>query len=91
MTVGGIALIYALLSRLEIVRSFRERLLDACGSFANALRGDYEEALRVLFQDYAGCLKEIRRHVANERLALEPRLQRWNELFLALKAIEQEL
>lgn len=88
---SGIALVYALLSRREIVRSFRERLLDACGSFANGLRGDYEEALRVLFQDYAGCLKEVRRHVANEKLALEPRLQRWNSLFLALKAIEQEL
>lgn len=85
------ALVIALLSRRDIVRDFRERLLDACGSFANALRGDYEEALRVLFQDYAGCLKEVRRHVANEKLALEPRLQRWNELFLALKAIEQEL
>ncbi len=91
LAIMGIALVYALLSRLEIVKSFRERLLDACGSFANALRGDYEEALRVLFQDYAGCLKEIRRHVANERLALEPRQQRWNELFLALKAIEQDL
>lgn len=91
LAVSGIALVYALLSRLEIVKSFRERLLDACGSFANALHGDYEEALRVLFQDYAGCLKEVRRHVANEKLALEPRLQRWNELFLALKAIEQEL
>lgn len=91
LAVMGIALAYALLSRLEIVKSFRERLLDACGSFANALRGDYEEALRVLFQDYAACLKEIRRHVASERLALQPRQQRWNELFLALKAIEQEL
>lgn len=91
LSATGIALVYALLSRREIVRAFRERLLDACGSFANALRGDYEEALRLLFQDYAGCLKEVRRHVANEKLELEPRLQRWNELFLALKAIEQEL
>jgi len=89
--ISAITLVIALLSRREIVRGFRERLLDACGFFANALRGDYEEALRVLFQDYAGCLKEVRRHVANEKLALEPRLQRWNELFLALKAIEQEL
>ena len=80
-----------MLSRREIVRTFRERLLDTCGSFANALRGDYEEGLRVLFQDYAGCLKDVRRHVANGKLALEPQLQRWNTLFLSLKAIEQEL
>lgn len=87
----GIFLAYALLSQREIVQAFQERLLDACGTFANALRGDYEEALRVFFQDYAGCLEEVRRHVANDKLALEPRLQRWNALFLSLKAIEQDL
>ena len=91
LLVAIFALVYALLSRREIVRTFRERLLDTCGSFANALRGDYEEGLRVLFQDYAGCLKDVRRHVANGKLALEPQLQRWNTLFLSLKAIEQEL
>ncbi|MGC4013686.1 MAG: dynamin family protein [Luteolibacter sp.] len=87
----GIFLTYASTSQRDIIRAFRERLLDACGAFANALRGDYEEALRVFFQEYAGCLEEVRRHVANDKLALEPRLQRWNELFLSLKAIEQDL
>lgn len=91
LIVATFALVYALLSRREIVRTFRERLLDTCGSFATALRGEYEEDLRVLFQDYAGCLKDIRRHVANGKLALEPQLQRWNTLFLSLKTIEQEL
>lgn len=86
-----IFLTYAAVSRREIVRAFQERLLDACGSFANALRGDYEEALRVFFQDYAGSLEEVRRHVANDKLSLAPRLQRWNSLFLSLKAIEQDL
>jgi hypothetical protein len=84
-------LVQALGSRKEIVAMFRERLLDACGSFASALKGDYEEALRVFFQDYARCLEEVRRHVANEKLVLEPRLQQWNSLFLSLKAIEQDL
>ena len=45
----------------------------------------------MFFQEYAGCLGEIRRHVANDKLELEPRLQRWNALFLSLKAIEQDL
>jgi len=91
LIVATFALVYALLSRREIVRTFRERLLDTCGSFATALRGEYEEDLRVLFQDYAGCLKDVRRHVANGKLALEPQFQRWNTLFLSLKTIEQEL
>ena len=81
----------SLLSRREIVDDFRERLLDACGGFASGLRGDYEEALRVFFQDYTACLGEVKRHLARQKLVLEPRMQRWNGLFLALKAVEQDL
>ena len=30
-------------------------------------------------------------HLVSEKLAIEPRLKRWQELFLTLKAIEQDL
>ncbi|MFT4177458.1 MAG: dynamin family protein [Luteolibacter sp.] len=70
---------------------FRERLLDTCGSFANTLKNDYEEALRLVFQDYATSLKEVRTHLASEKQKISPKLKRWQELFLTLKAIEQEL
>jgi len=78
-------------TRREIVGDFRDRLLATCGTFAHALRGDYEEALRVFFQEYTGCLGEVKRHLARQKFELEPRMQRWNGLFLALKAVEQEL
>lgn len=86
---GGI--IAAWSTRRAIIRDFQDRLLDTCGTFASTLRSDYEEALRVVFQDYAHTLAAVRKHIAAEKAALEPRMKRWKELFLTLKAIEQEL
>lgn len=87
--VGGI--LTAWITRKSISREFQHRLLDTCGAFASTLHSDYEEALRIVFRDYAGCLGNLRSHLAKEKLAIEPRLKRWQDLFLTLKAIEQEL
>jgi predicted GTPase len=86
---GGI--MAAWITRKSITRDFQQRLLDTCGDFASTLHADYEEALRVVFRDYAATLANVRTHLAREKLAIEPRLKRWQELFLTLKAIEQEL
>lgn len=81
----------ALLTRHRISRDFQASLLDTCGAFAETLRADYEEALRIFFQDYTTCLNSIRKHLANQKLAIEPKLARWHDLFLTLKSIEQDL
>jgi predicted GTPase len=86
---GG--MLTAIATRKSITREFRQRLLDTCGAFASTLHSDYEEALRIVFRDYAASLTKVRTHLAREKLAIEPRLKRWQELFLTLKAIEQEL
>lgn len=86
---GGI--LTAWITRKSITAEFQKRLLDTCGGFASTLRSDYEEALRIVFQDYASSLAAVRAHLAREKIAIEPRLKRWQELFLTLKAIEQEL
>jgi hypothetical protein len=94
-SLGGLFLLGGLFTgwytRRTIVAEFRERLLDTCGSFATTLRGDYEEALRLVFQDYTDSLDSVRKHLANGKGALEPRLRHAKELFLTLKAIEQDL
>jgi hypothetical protein len=74
-----------------VVTGFQDRLLDTCGGFASALKSDYEEALRIVFQDYGDTLGAIRRHLVAAKGTLEPRQKRWNELFLTLKALEQDL
>jgi hypothetical protein len=86
---GGVLTAWA--TRKNITAEFQKRLLDTCGSFASTLRSDYEEALRIVFQDYATSLTAVHTHLAREKLSIEPKLKRWQELFLTLKAIEQEL
>lgn len=85
---GGV--LVAWITRRSVSRDLHHRLLEACGAFAAALRADYEEALRRVFGDYAQSLEKLRLHLARERLAIEPRMQRWQELFLSLKAMEQD-
>lgn len=87
--IGGI--LTAWITRRTITAEFQQRLLDTCGSFANTLRSDYEEALRIVFQDYATSLTAVHTHLAREKLSIEPKRKRWQELFLTLKAIEQDL
>jgi hypothetical protein len=87
--IGGI--VSALVTRRAIIRDHQDVLADACGRFAATLRGDYEDALRILFRDYAQCLGALHGHLVRENATLEPRQRRWQEMFLHLKAIEQEI
>jgi hypothetical protein len=83
--------VVAWITRRAITRDFRQRLLDTCGAFASMLHGDYEEALREVFRDYNSATAILHHYHAGERSAIEPRQRRWQELFLTLKAIEQDL
>ena len=84
-------LLVAWLARRRVVADFQERMLDTCGGFASTLESDYEEALRVVFQEYLETLAPIRKHLVAAQSELEPRQQKWKGLFLTLKAIEQDL
>lgn len=86
---GGV--IAASVTRRAITRDHERALSDACGRFAATLRDDYEEALQIMFRDYAQCLGVVREHLVRESLAIEPRQRRWQEMFLHLKTIEQEI
>jgi hypothetical protein len=85
---GGV--LVAWLTRRTITREFRARLLDTCGAFAATLHSDYADALGEVFRSYHSALDPLHRHLAREKSAIEPRLRRWQELFLTLKAIEQD-
>ena len=94
----GIALLFAcggvfiaISTKRKVTRDFRRALLNTCGTFADTLRTDYEDALRIFFQDYTTCLSSIRKHLSKEKLAIEPKLGRWHDLFLTLKSIEQDI
>ena len=88
---GLVCIVKAYSTRRTIEREFQRRLLDACDEFATMLRSDYSEALRRVCQDYASSLSEVRSHLFREKHVLAPRLKRWKELVLTLKALEQDL
>jgi hypothetical protein len=44
-----------------------------------------------VFRDYTSAIAILHHYPAGERSAIEPRQRRWQELFLTLKAIEQDL
>jgi hypothetical protein len=85
---GGV--LVAWLTRRAIVRDFRSHLRDTCDAFASALHSDYADALADVFRVYNNTLDPLHQHLARMKLSLEPRLRRWQELFLTLKAIEQD-
>lgn len=83
--------VIGILTKSGICKDFQSSLLNTCGTFAATLKSDYEEALRIFFQDYTSCLNSIRRHLASEKMAIEPRFKEWQGLFLNLKSAEQDL
>ena len=80
----------AWITRRAITRDFGSHLLDTCGAFAAALHGDYADALGDVFRVYNQALDPLHQHLAEAKLSIEPLLRRWQELFLTLKAIEQD-
>lgn len=95
LATGGAFLMFGTLaawvSRRRILRDFREHLQDTCGAFAHTMEGDFEQALQEIFRDYAGALSQVRDRFAREKLAIEPRQKAWQQSFLSLKALEQEM
>jgi len=81
----------ALITRARISNEFKLSLLDTCGLFAETLRYDYEDAIRLFFQDYTSCLNSIRKYLANEKQSIEPMVETRQKLFIAMKSIEHNL
>ena len=90
LTLGG-AIWYARRSGEEICKSFEEKITLCRQPFATALGSDYKDGLRDFYVGYGKVFENVRRHIAKSKQAIQPQLQKWNDHFLELKAIEQEL
>ncbi len=75
----------------RITAVYKERLLTGGATFAEGLKADHGEAIRFLFRDYSNSLIEVRRQLAAAKAALQPRLERSNSLYIALKSVELDL
>ena len=87
----GLAAIYSKLSRKALCRDFMEGFKDLRHTFADSLESDYKDGVRGFYLEYGGLFEIVRRRIADQKLLLEPRKERWNDLFLELKAVDQEL
>lgn len=85
------AAIYAHKSKVVLCRNFAEKVESCRDPFADALSNEYKDGIREFYLEYGGLFENVRRHIAEHKLSLNPRLERWNDLFLELKAIEQEI
>jgi hypothetical protein len=86
-----IAAVVGWITRARIAAGYKERLLAGAATFADGLKSDHGEAIRLLFRDYSSSLIEVRRQLAKEKAALQPRLERSNSLYIALKSVELDL
>ncbi|MDG1357339.1 MAG: dynamin family protein [Akkermansiaceae bacterium] len=92
---GGLAMIIFVVqtyrTRKAVITSFVDHLLDSQSRFTDALGSDYRDGVRDLYIEYARLLESVRRHIVDAKIELQPNLEQWNNLFLELKEIEQEL
>ena len=91
LIVGTVGVVMALLQGRALVSQFNEKLSDSCTGFESDIGRGYREAVRRLFSDYVHRIDLVRRVVSVKRSELEPRVEKWRELFLELKALDQEL
>lgn len=87
----GIAAFHSKRSRKSLCKDFMERIEDLRQPFADSLSDDYKDGVREFYLEYGGLFEIVRRRIADQKLLLKPQMERWNNLFLELKAIEQEL
>ena len=85
------AAIYAHRSKEVLCRNSADKVESCRDAFADALSNEYKDGVREFYLEYGGLFENVRRHIAEHKLSLKPRLKRWNDLFLELKAIEQEI
>lgn len=87
----GVAWFFVKKSRKLLCRGFMERIEDLRQPFADSLTEDYKDGVREFYLEYGGLFEIVRKRIADQRTLLKPRMKRWNNLFLEIKAIEQEL
>ena len=78
-------------SGAETLKWFSDRLAGSRAGFAESLTPDYLDGVRRFFGDYSKLVDVVRKDVAKGKQELKPLQDQWSDLFVELKAIEQEL
>jgi small GTP-binding protein len=89
--VGILGMWQAKRSGSELLKWFAASLDTSRRNFTKVMTPGYLDGVRRFFGDYAKLVDVVRRKVSKNKLELKPRQDEWNDLFVELKAIEQEL
>ncbi|SHK29118.1 GTPase SAR1 family protein [Rubritalea squalenifaciens DSM 18772] len=84
-------LLYGAKTRRNILKSFAESLYDARPALIDAVQEDYIDIIRAFFNGYTPMFESIRRRIAHAKLDLQPQMKAAGELFISLKAVEQDI
>ena len=74
-----------------LLHDYADTIVGARLHLAEMIQADYVDEVRDFFTAYSPMFENIRRYIVEAEADLEPKQKEWNELFLMLKAIEQEI
>lgn len=78
-------------SKRTIVDAYGGGLLDLRAAFSESVLGEYNEGLHEFYKGYLPMFENMKRHIATARENLIPKQKEWSDLFLELRAVEQDL
>lgn len=74
-----------------LIDDYADTIVAARLHLAEMIQDDYVDEVRDFFTAYFPMFENIRRYIVEAEADLEPKQKEWHELFLMLKAIEQEI
>lgn len=85
------SIVYGRKTGSVLTRSFTESLEDAVPALRLALREGYIDRVRAYYNGYTPMFESMRRLISEAKTELEPQQKVAGQLFLRLKALEQEI
>ena len=74
-----------------LIEDYTDTVVAAKLHLAEMMQPDYVDGVREFYTAYFPMFENIRRYIVEAEADLEPQQKQWHELFLMLRAIEQEI
>jgi len=91
LMVGMAGVVVSISQTQKVLKWFQAKILDGRSTMESEVGRGYREEVRRFFSEYVRRLDLVRNEVAVTKSELEPRMEKWRELFLELKSVEKEL
>jgi len=75
----------------RLLRRFAERIEESREPFTEMLSGEYREGVRAFFSQYAKLFDLVEESIEEARAGLAPRQREWRNIYIEMKALEEEI